>query len=91
MQSVREYLLKLFFPQSGLGLIFFTLTFQDMIWVRVIHVLGMLGVLWVCNMLQQSLAHATDMLCGPKGGVYGCRTRQGQRKQGKTQTDDTKL
>jgi hypothetical protein len=84
-------LLQFFFPESALCPIFFTLTFLDMIWVHVIHVLGMLGVLGVCNMLQQSLAYATDMLCGPEGGVYGCRTRQGQRKQGKIQTDDTKL
>ncbi len=76
MQSVREYLLKLFFPESALCLIFLTLTFLDMIWVHVIHVLGMLGVLGVCNMLQHPLAHATDMLCGPDVGVYGCKTRQ---------------
>jgi hypothetical protein len=91
MQSVREYLLKLFFPQSALCLIFLTLTFLDMIWVHIIHVLGMLGVLGVCNMLQHPLAHASDMLCGPNAEVYGCKTWQGQRKQGKIQTEDTKL
>jgi len=88
MQSVWEYLLKLFFPESALCLILSTLTFLDMIWVHVVHVLGMLRV---CNMLQHPLAHATDMLCGPNAGVYGCNTWQGQRKQGNIQTEDTKL
>jgi hypothetical protein len=74
MQSVLEYFLKFFFPESPLCLIFFTLTFLDMIWVHVIHVLGMLGVPEVCNMLQHPLADATDMLCGPNAGVYGCKT-----------------
>jgi hypothetical protein len=84
-------LLKLFFPESALCLIFFTLKFLDMIWVHVIHVLGMLGVLGLCKMLQHPLADATDMLCDPNAGVYGCKTWQGQRKQGKIQTEDTKL
>ncbi len=37
-------LLQFFFPESALCSIFSTLKFLDMIWVHVIHVLGMLGV-----------------------------------------------
>jgi hypothetical protein len=55
MQSVQEHLLKLLFPKSALGLIFLTLTFLDMIWVHLIHVLGMSGVLGVRNMLWHML------------------------------------
>ncbi len=53
------------FPHLPFAPSFFTLAFLDMIWVHVINVLGMLGALGVCNMLQDPWHMLPDMLCGP--------------------------
>jgi hypothetical protein len=50
------------FPCLPFAPSFFNLAFLDMIWVHVIHVLGMLGV---CNMLQDPWHMLPDMLCDP--------------------------